>query len=82
MFMIDDLKTQEKKVTAKYANHPARPSAATKTDPRAKTQRALRRQDGTDLTLGDLGVFARDLILCPSRFCVTLAREFARENKI
>ena len=32
--------------------------------------------------LGDLGVFARDLILCPSRFPVILTRAFAQEDKI
>jgi hypothetical protein len=42
---------------------PAPPSAATKTDPLAKTRRAPRRQDSDALTLGDLGVFARDIIL-------------------
>ncbi len=41
---------------------PARPAAATKTDPRAKTPRAPRRRGDDDLTLGDLGVFARDII--------------------
>ena len=46
--------------TTNGTNRPAWPSAATKTDPLAKTQRAPRRQGDGGLPLGVLGVFARD----------------------
>ncbi len=41
---------------------PVRRSVGTKACSLAKTQRALRGRDNNDLTLGDLGVFARDII--------------------
>jgi hypothetical protein len=55
----------------------------------AKTPRAQRREDRWQSTedaefsaLGDLCVFARDIIVCASRLYVILARKFAQENKI
>jgi len=55
----------------------------------AKTPSAQRREDGWQTTedaefsaLGDLCVFARDIIVCAPRLYVILARKSAQENKI
>jgi hypothetical protein len=49
--------------------------------PRAKTQRALGRQGDVDLTLGDLGVLAREIILRISMIYVLSLQESSREDQ-